>query len=493
MLGSIITNFRDVIALVLLFSFTIFVHELGHFLVALKCGMVIDVFSIGFGPAMWKKKVNGITYKIGWIPFGGYVALPQLDPSGMSSIQGEDEEGEEKAKEDKPVPRELPDILPWKKILVSVAGATGNIIFAIILATVIWLSPDAVTYRGGTVVGGVDSDSASYKAGLRKGDVILAINRKPVGTWYEVSLESLLVGPRQTVNVTVLTGETQRDVELTLVEKEGSEIPIFEGVERQPDPCLFASVFPDSPAAEAGLEPGDIVRSFDGTQVDCTDHFIDLVSGRGDEAVPIVVERDGELVEAMVTPKYNEEVKRALIGVRPVGLMVPWMQYKHPVRQVGGDASGIVRLLKALVNRKEAPKAAKGLGGPVAILATLWLSIKISLFNAIGFLRFLNVNLAILNLLPIPVLDGGHIVFSLWEGISRRKAHPKLVNALINVFAVLLIGVFVLLTFRDVDRIFPGLKRIFRRGDDEPAVEQVETNAILATNAVTGADPGTAE
>ena len=95
MLGSIITNFRDVIALVFLFSFTIFVHELGHFLVALKCGMVIDVFSIGFGPAMWKKKVNGITYKIGWIPFGGYVALPQLDPSGMSSIQGEDEEDEE--------------------------------------------------------------------------------------------------------------------------------------------------------------------------------------------------------------------------------------------------------------------------------------------------------------------------------------------------------------------------------------------------------------
>lgn len=493
MLGSIITNFRDVIALALLFSFTIFIHELGHFLVALKCGMVIDVFSIGFGPAIWKKKVNGITYKIGWIPFGGYVALPQLDPSGMSSIQGEDEKGGDKEKKDGPEPRNLPDVSPWKKILVSVAGATGNIILAAILAMVIWLSPGAVTYRGGTVVGGVDSDSDSYKAGLRKGDVILAVNHKPVGTWYDVSMESLLHGAGKAVSVTVLTGETQRDVELTLVEKEGSEIPIFEGVERQPDPCLFASVLPDSPAAEAGLEPGDIVRTFGGTQVDCTDHFIDLVSGRSGDAVAIEVERDGELVEAMVTPKYNEEVERALIGVRPVGMMVPWMQYKHPVRQVGGDASGIVRLLKALVTPKEAPKAAKGLGGPVAILATLWLSIKISLFNAIGFLRFLNVNLAILNLLPIPVLDGGHIVFSLWEGVSRRKAHPKLVNGLINVFAILLIGVFVLLTFRDVDRLFPGLKSIFKRGDAETTIEQVETNDIVATNAVTGAEPAIAE
>lgn len=490
---DIVTSFRDVIALILLFSFTIFVHELGHFLVALKCGMVIDVFSIGFGPAIWKKKVNGITYKVGWIPFGGYVALPQLDPSGMSSIQGENEDDKSDNAKEETERRDLPEISPWKKILVSLAGATGNIILAVILAMVIWLSPGAVAYRGGTVVGGVNADSASYMAGLRKGDVILAVNRKPVGTWYDVSMESLLVGADKAVTVTVFRGDAQKDLELTLVEKEGSEIPVFDGVEKQQDPCLFASVIAGSPAEAAGLEPGDIVRTFDGVQVDCTDHFIDLVSERGGDAVSIVVERDGKLVEAVVTPEQDDELERALIGVRPVGMVLPWMQYKHPVKQVGSDASGIARLLKALVTPKEAPKAAKGLGGPVAIIATLWLSIKISLFNAIGFLRFLNVNLAILNLLPIPVLDGGHIMFSLWECVSRRKAHPKLVNALINVFAVLLIGVFVLLTFRDVDRLFPGLKRVFKNGKDEPAVEQIETGMVMATNAVSGDSPVTTE
>src|SRR5210317_1991058 len=116
---SIIKSLGDVLVLIVLFGITIFVHELGHFWVALKCGLVVDTFSIGFGPAIWKKKVNGVVYKIGWIPFGGYVALPQLDPSGMSHIQ--DGEGEQET-------RELPPVAPWKRILVSVAGAGGNVI-----------------------------------------------------------------------------------------------------------------------------------------------------------------------------------------------------------------------------------------------------------------------------------------------------------------------------------------------------------------------------
>ena len=118
----------------------------------------------------------------------------------------------------------------------------------------------------------------------------------------------------------------------------------------------------------------------------------------------------------------------------------------------------------------------RALGGPVAIFGMLWVYIKTNLLAAVGFLRFLNVNLAILNLLPIPVLDGGHIVFSTWELVSRRKAHPKIVNGLVNVFAVLLIIVFVLLTVKDVGRFFPPLKRLFP-GGGAPRTEAV-TNAV---------------
>jgi regulator of sigma E protease len=160
---------------------------------------------------------------------------------------------------------------------------------------------------------------------------------------------------------------------------------------------------------------------------------------------------------------------------------LPWMRHKNPWAQIKSDATEILRILKALVTPRESKQAAAALGGPVMILTFLWLSIKVSIFNAVGFLRFLNVNLAILNMLPIPVLDGGHIVFSIWEGLTRKRVPPKFVNALTNVFATLLIGAFVLITFRDVVRLprfFEGIKSFL--GDD---VEQVETNETTTGSA----------
>jgi regulator of sigma E protease len=183
-----------------------------------------------------------------------------------------------------------------------------------------------------------------------------------------------------------------------------------------------------------------------------------------------VVLRGGEELVLTVTPELNEKARRLMVGVvlggsigvgllnDPLGIQVadiimPWMQEKEPLAQLRSDAMGIFRLLKALVTPKSSKNVAGGLGGPVAIFATLWVAIKLGFLNAIGFLRFLNINLAILNLLPIPVLDGGHIVFATWEGITRRKVHPRVVAVLVNVFAVLLICAFVLLTVKDVGQV----------------------------------------
>jgi regulator of sigma E protease len=131
---------------------------------------------------------------------------------------------------------------------------------------------------------------------------------------------------------------------------------------------------------------------------------------------------------------------------------MPWMLYKNPVDQLRYDALAIVRVLKALVTPAEARQAAGGLGGPIAIFSMLTMSIKMGLVNTLGLIRFLNVNLAVLNLLPIPVLDGGHIVFALWHGITRRRVNVKVQTALINLFAVLLIGAMLVLSFKDIDR-----------------------------------------
>ena len=131
------------VCVVLLFSLAIFIHEFGHFLAARWLGLKVDAFAIGFGPALWKRTVGGVEYKIGCIPFGGYVALPQLDPSGMEKVQGGSGEAS----------HELPDIAAWRRIIVSVAGPFGNVVLAVALALLIAWMPGVRTGVVDTRVG----------------------------------------------------------------------------------------------------------------------------------------------------------------------------------------------------------------------------------------------------------------------------------------------------------------------------------------------------
>lgn len=475
MIGGIIQNAWDVVVLIILFGLTIFIHELGHFLVALRCGLVVETFSIGFGPAIWSRKFRGVVYKVGCIPFGGYVSLPQIDPTGMSRIQGESGEGG----------RPLKPIEPWKKMLVSVAGAGGNVILAFILAGVIWLSPNAITYEGSTVVGEVDAGTAAYENGLRPGDRIVAVNGKTVRVWEDVLTECLLIGEGPAARLSVVRGPKTLDIPVPLLPD--GKLFLLDGVQPQPPPCIIKGLMPDGSAVGSGLKAGDVVVSFDGEAVRGIEHFQEMVNARVDQECPIVIRRNGEQKVFTVVPRFNEEAQRALIGVKLASVIMPWMRFKNPGRQVLHDASGIVRILRALVTPRESGKAAGGLGGPVAIFAALWVSIKISFMNAVGFLRFLNMNLAILNLLPIPVLDGGHILFAVWETITRKRVHPKVANVLVNAFAFLLILAMLGLTVRDVRNVvIPWVKALF---GSESAVTSVQTNDTGSVRADLG-QPG---
>ncbi len=550
MLGHVIRSAPDVLALVLLFSVSIFIHELGHYLMARWCGLVVEVFSIGFGPAIWKRKIGGITYKIGWLPLGGYVALPQLDPSGMEKIQGA---GEGDA------PPVLPDVAVWKRILVAVSGPAGNILLAVLLAWVIYLHPKAVTSGSSTDVGYVSTNAPAYAAGMRPGDRIVTVAGQRVRSWYEMSEEAILRrGDAGLVDFGVLRGGETMTIPVLVADPRSG--PPLMGV-RPSEPCIFVRVDPTGRLARAGVKLGDSVSELDGVPVVSTQHLELLTQGRDGASATVDVRRDGDRVSLRVTlpleglsedlppvigramagsaaaaaglrrgdvvlalngqpivgrvhlsdlvqahgqapctltirrgeadmdvsltPRFDAEAERVLIGIEwafDPGL--PWMRFKEPWAQLGNDARGIVRILKALVTPKEAGNAGAALGGPVMIFAALWAAIKVSMLNAVGFLRFLNVNLAILNLLPLPVLDGGHVVFALWEIVTRRKMHPKIVSFLVNMFAVLLIGVFILLTVRDVDHLFPRVRRLFRR---EAAVERVaapDAAPDAGTNAV---------
>ena len=216
----------------------------------------------------------------------------------------------------------------------------------------------------------------------------------------------------------------------------------------------------------------DTIFQVNSTMVTGTSHFVDIVQANPDTEVAMHLMRNGEKITVQVTPEYSDEHEQVMIGIQFGGsLGLPWTLTGNPLEQIYSDSASIFRLLKALVTPSESKQAASGLGGPVSIFQMIFVSLQIGMLTTLGLVRFININLAILNLLPLPVLDGGHICFALWEGITKRKVHPKLVASLVNVFAILLLSAMAILTWRDSDRIW-NISRFF--GGDEPKTELVE-------------------
>ena len=521
-----------ILAMLLLFSASILVHELGHFLAARAFGMVADVFSIGMGPAIWKRKVGTTTYKIGWIPFGGYVALPQMDPNsflegtssgdrgqgtvdgGMGAVdrgQGTVDSGASRSDSSRlspdschlspdactpspdastlspdscplsPETRALPRVSAWKKIIVSVAGAFGNVVFAFALATVVWLvgKPSSLQERS-AVVGYVATNSPALALGLAPGDELLAVDGQPVANWQQV-IEKTALGPARDVVLRLrpVGGAGEREISVT-TKKTPMGVWMLPGIDGV-DPCHVASVYPNSGAETAGLQPGDQLLRFDGHDVYSRAHLSQLVEAAAGRHALLEFRRNGEMRSAEVQSAYDEKLDRHLIGIQFNTLAdLDYAALSHPTpwAQVRGHAMSIFDFLRALVTPAMSGAAAEAVGGPVLILMMLWLMLKSSFILAVWFTGFLNVNLAIINLLPLPLLDGGHVVMNLWAGITRRPASPRLINALANAFAVLFIALFLTLTFRDsVRHLVPTVRHWFADDARDDAVPTVFEDA----------------
>lgn len=443
---------------VFLFGLAIFIHELGHFLAARFLGFYVDVFSIGFGPALWKKKVGDVTYKISAIPFGGYVSIPQLDPSGMEKIQGSEEKEPEK-----PEPAELGDMPPWKKIVVSLAGPFGNVVLAVLVACAIaWFAPPDST-GGDTSVGMVVEESDAWKAGLRSGDTILAVNDTAVHSWSDFGVETHLSGGSgKTVSVQVSRGnETLSFTVPVVVTRVGAdEIWRIDGLLPRTQ-CLLSSVEPGAPAAQAGLQVNDALIAVNGVAIYTAEEAMKALAAT--PPFQVTVRRGGEEQIVGVMPRVliidGKETERPMIGVTLATEIIvrrPWMQERAVGAQLSYDTRSIFRVLRALLVPKqegEAGRAVKSLGGPITIATSLYHEVKTDFWSGLGFLRLICINLAILNLLPIPVLDGGHILFALYALITRRRPNAKVVAVLVNGFAILLIGFMIYVLYRDAERL----------------------------------------
>ncbi len=428
------------------FSLTIFVHELGHFLAARAAGLKVEVFSIGFGPPLLKRTRGGVTYQIGAFPFGGYVALPQLDPTGPDAAKAEPS-----ADGPSEPPPPLPRAAPGKRIFVAAAGAAGNLLLALFLAWIVFfVGKPSAPHERRAVVGFVEPDSVAWEAGLRIGDEILSVNGTAVGNWQDLLTEVSLQGrDRATLRIRPADGGPERAVETPVIRGDmGARF--LEGVMME-QLCMVGGVVRGGSAEAAGLRAGDLILALDGIEVRSQQHLIHLVGERRDQEVAITIRRDGETLERAVRPAFDEAREQVMIGVRFSELAVQSdiLVYPRPLSQVREHAMAIFRVLRALTTRGEAGAAAGAIGGPVSILFVYWLMVRGSFMMAVSFTIFLNVNLAILNLLPIPVLDGGHILFASIEGATRRPVSPRIVGLAHRVFAALLITLFVFLTFRD--------------------------------------------
>ncbi len=481
-LGSVLAGF----CVVFLFGLAIFIHEFGHFLAARWLGLQVDAFAIGFGPALWKRRVNGVEYKIGCIPCGGYVALPQLDPSGMEKVQGEQPAGGA-------AERELPDIAAWKRIVVSVAGPLGNVVLAVILAYVIFFMPGVRTGVVDTRVGAVEEASEAWKAGLRAGDRILSVNGKKVETWTELEVENHMMGQSGRALFRIARDGAVREFEIPFKREPVFGIAMLDGVLPE-TACVVARVMPDWPAAACGLVTNDVIQTVGNVPVLGVTSFVSLIRKNGGSPVALGVRRGAERMTLQVTPRFDADA-----GCHRVGLEVrdgmedvrAWMMYRDPWKQLKWDSMSVVRVLQALVIPKEKGErgaVAKSIGGPAMIFVRLYETVKGSMMDALGFLRMICVNLAILNLLPIPVLDGGHVLFALFEIVSRRKPHPKVVAVLVNACAILLIGLMALLFYRDIVREV-RLNKARRAYERELAERQQPVAPAPAPAASTNAAP----
>ena len=383
---------------VALFALAIIVHEFGHFIVALKLGLRVEAFSVGFGPVLWKKRVNGVEYRLSAIPLGGYVSIPDVDPEGVKAIEGDrGQESEDRGQESGDRGQESGDsekaakIPAWKEVAVAVAGPLMNVVLAVVIAVALSLVPSA-----------------------KFGALLL-------------------------------------DVE---------------------------EVMPDGPGAAAGIKAGDKIVAINGNSVrtksDMQTEFI-LAKGR---ASKMTLLRDGTNLVVSVEPKFEKsgpvfEVPMLYVSLKPTDQLgaAPWMPERSPLGQLLWDAGSIFRVLKGLVTPKEAKATAGALGGPVMIAEGLYRQVRRDPWDGLGFLRFLNVNLAVLNLLPIPVLDGGLIMFALFALVFRRRVPEVVVKHLTMVFMVLLIGLMGLLIVRDSWRSYKI--HTYKPG----AAENVQTNA----------------
>ena len=436
------------IGIVLVLGVIILVHEWGHFIIARLFGVRVDVFSIGFGPRLFGFKWGATDWRISAVPLGGYVRMAGQD---ITDVDSNDQ-----------VPTGAPDELMskprWQRALISVAGPTVNLIFPVLLLGAYYLVagiPYAAFLNKPIVVAAPPAQQSASDS-LRAGDHVVAVNNLKNPTWEQVQSLIVRTAPGTSLKVEVENNGVARTVSLPL-KNDLSSRPFG----YYPIPARISEVASGTPASHAGLRAGDIVRAIDGQKIDYWDQFVDTVRGSGGRTLQLEVERGGQTLTLAVTPKQgiaDTTDTKYQIGVAPE----PALAYKRvgPVQslsEAGSRTWEIVEDTLGVFGKLFSGRVSvKQLQSVVGISRAAGEAVSQGAFTVISLMALISVNLGILNLLPIPILDGGHILLLSLEGIRRRDFSLAFKERFIQVGLVFLFVILAYAMYNDVVRLLPS-------------------------------------
>ncbi len=447
------TLFYFIVAISVLISF----HEFGHFWVARIAGVKVLRFSVGFGKVLWAYQKNPETteYVLSAIPLGGYVKM-------VDEREGEVKEAD--------LPYAFNRQSLWARTAIVAAGP----VFNLVLAVALFWSALVIGETGiKPILGAVEQGTLAAAAGFVEGEQIVSVNDKATPTWTEAmtTLVTSALEGEQSIKVTVKNADEQQNIRTLILSDKDSENPdvLYQRLGFKPwTPKLQAiigKVLPDSAALAAGLQQGDLIFSADDVGINDWMQWVGIVKSHADVAIKLVIERDGMRLPVVITPK-KVAVGQKTEGKVGASVYIPEellksvsVEYSLPPLDaipVAFETTYYYSLtsLKMMAKMLVGKASVENLSGPISIAQFAGQSATMGLVPFLKFMALVSVSLGILNLLPIPVLDGGHLLFFMVEGIKGGPVSERIQIFFQQIGIALLVSVMVLAMFLDVERLF---------------------------------------
>ena len=436
-------QFRDtgdqltILAFLFVLGVLIFVHELGHFLMARRIGVRVLTFSLGFGPKLLNIKRGDTEYCVSAIPLGGYVKMAGENPEDNRT--GAADEFLSKSK--------------WQRFQVLLMGPVMNLVLAVVVMAVVLYqgAPVPLYEQQAVVIGTFTDDSAGAKAGLKAGDRVVAVNGEVVDNWDQFSTAIL---PKANVPVAIAYIRDGRSGDVTVTPAALGKYQLGDiGIQPTVHPQIVA-VSSGQPAAEAGLREGDVILAADGQADISYENFLAAIKAHGQQPLRLTIKRNGSAQDVVVTPRPVGD--KVMIGAQFTFLETvsvkpgPMEAVKLSVAKNWEWASQIVKTLGGLLTRDT---SVKQLMGPVAIADLSGSAAQAGWIPLFTLMAMISVNLGLLNLMPIPVLDGGHIFILALEGLARRDFSMRVKEKMLGAGFVLLLMLMVTVIYNDLMRI----------------------------------------